>query len=42
LRHYTGLDKTTDRLRRLLREFRFTAAVDVLDLRAAEASARTA
>jgi polysaccharide deacetylase family protein (PEP-CTERM system associated) len=41
-RHYTGLEKTTDRMRRLLREFRFTTAVDVLDLRAAEASARTA
>jgi polysaccharide deacetylase family protein (PEP-CTERM system associated) len=41
-RHYTGLDKTTDRLRRLLREFRFSTAADVLDLGAAEASARTA
>jgi len=41
-RHYTGLEKTTDRLRRLLREFRFTTAVDVLDLRAAQTAERTA
>jgi polysaccharide deacetylase family protein (PEP-CTERM system associated) len=42
LRHYTGLDRTPERLRRLMREFRFTSVAGVLNLQAAEAPARTA
>ncbi len=42
IRHYTGLDRTPGRLRRLLREFRFTSVADVLNLHTTEASARTA
>ena len=42
LRHYTGLDRTPDRLRRLMREFRFTSVAGVLNLQATEAPARTA
>jgi polysaccharide deacetylase family protein (PEP-CTERM system associated) len=42
LRHYTGLDRTPDRLRRLLSEFRFTSVAAVLNLHTTEASARTA
>jgi polysaccharide deacetylase family protein (PEP-CTERM system associated) len=41
-RHYTGLDRTSDRLRRLLGEFRFTSVADVLHLHATAASVRTA
>ena len=42
IRHYAGLDRTSDRLRRLLAEFRFTSVAAVLNLEAVEASARTA
>ena len=42
LRHYTGLDRTPERLRRLMREFRFTSVAGVLNLQAAEIPARTA
>ena len=42
LRHYTGLDRTPERLRRLMREFRFTSVAGVLNLQATEAPARTA
>ncbi len=42
IRHYTGLDRTADRLRRLLAEFRFTTIAAVLDLHPAGLSARTA
>jgi polysaccharide deacetylase family protein (PEP-CTERM system associated) len=42
IRHYTGLDRTPDRLRRLLSEFRFTSIAAVLNLHAAEAAAQTA
>jgi polysaccharide deacetylase family protein (PEP-CTERM system associated) len=41
-RHYTGLERTSGRLRRLLGEFRFTSVADVLNLHATRASARTA
>jgi polysaccharide deacetylase family protein (PEP-CTERM system associated) len=41
-RHYTGLDRTSERLQQLLGEFRFTTVADVLNLKATEASARTA
>jgi polysaccharide deacetylase family protein (PEP-CTERM system associated) len=42
IRHYTGLDRTPARLRRLLSEFRFKSVAAVLNLHATEASARTA
>jgi len=42
LRHYTGLDRTPERLRRLMREFRFTSVAGVLNLQATQAPARTA
>ena len=42
IRHYTGLDRTAARLRRLLGEFRFDSVAAVLNLPATEASARTA
>jgi polysaccharide deacetylase family protein (PEP-CTERM system associated) len=42
IRHYSGLDRTSARLRRLLSEFRFKSVAAVLNLRATEASARTA
>jgi polysaccharide deacetylase family protein (PEP-CTERM system associated) len=41
-RHYTGLSKTPERLRRLLREFRFSSVADVLNIQATETPARTA
>jgi polysaccharide deacetylase family protein (PEP-CTERM system associated) len=41
-RHYTGLDRTPDRLRRLVRDFRFTSVAGVLNIQANEAPARTA
>jgi polysaccharide deacetylase family protein (PEP-CTERM system associated) len=42
MRHYTGLGRTPDRLRRLLSEFQFTSVAAVLDFHATGASARTA
>ncbi len=42
IRHYTGLDRTSVRLRRLLNEFRFKSVATVLGLGATETSARTA
>lgn len=41
-RHYTGLGRTPERLRRLLREFRFTSVAGVLNIQATQAPARTA
>jgi polysaccharide deacetylase family protein (PEP-CTERM system associated) len=42
IRHYTGLDRTPARLRRLLSEFRFASVAAVLNLHATESSVRTA
>jgi polysaccharide deacetylase family protein (PEP-CTERM system associated) len=42
LRHYTGLRSAPDRLRRLLREFRFEPIVNVFNLSIDRAAARTA
>jgi polysaccharide deacetylase family protein (PEP-CTERM system associated) len=42
LRHYAGLGRTSERLNRLLADFRFTSVAIVLNLEPAEISARTA
>ena len=42
IRHYTGLKSTTQRLRRLLKEFRFASVASVLNLDAAARRIRPA